>query len=81
MLHQNITDCKDELNALEKARAAISLVIGKSYMCGADLKFLEQLDKANQAVFDRIAYVQEVKAHCHRKLESTGQLAKSLELA
>lgn len=81
MLPDMIKDCKDETKVLEKARAAISLVINKSYQAGAPLDFLESLDKTLDVLFDRIADVQEIKAQCHRKLESTGQLAKSLELA
>jgi hypothetical protein len=81
MLHQNITDCKDELKVLEKAREAISLAINTSYMYGADIEFLELIDKANLAIFERIADVQDIKAACHRKLEQTGQLARSLALA
>lgn len=80
-LNEMIKDCKDELKALERARSAVSLVINTSYQAGAPLEFLEKLDQTLNVLFDRIADVQEIKAQCHRKLESKGQLAESLALA
>ena len=81
MLHEMIKDCKDELLTLEKALRAVSETIRQGYSSGADLDFLESLDKTVYKLSDRIAEVQEIKASCHRKLELSGHLAKSLELA
>lgn len=81
MLKQTIKDCKEELKVLARAEESLRTVLSVSYTNGADLDFLEKIDHTLVALLERVAYVNNVKAQCHRKLEETGKLAKSLELA
>lgn len=81
MLTETINDCKEELKVLAKAEESLRTVLSVSYTKGADLDFLDKIDHSLVALQERIAYVEDVKASCHRKLELSGHLDKSLELA
>jgi len=81
MLTETIQNCKSELNSLANAREALRTAIKEGYTYGADLDYLESLDRTIQTISKQIAHLEEVKAHCHRKLEEAGELEKSLALA
>ncbi len=63
-----IQDCDDQLKALKAALVSLKNASNVSYMNGADLDFLEQLDVAHRALFDQIGHVEEIRAQVHRSL-------------
>jgi len=81
MLTETIEDCKSELKSLANAREALRTAGYNGYTYGADLEYLDGLDITIQIISKRMAYLEKVKAHCHRKLEEAGELEKSLALA
>lgn len=68
MNHLTIKDCDDQLKALKAASVSLRNASSVSYMLGADLDFLEQLDVAHGALFDQIGHVEEIRAQVHRSL-------------